>query len=233
MSRLRIAIQKFNLLDVSVILIAPTAEDLTDLNSREGEETPLEILVKNTHTAIVQYSALIMPPYIMHGVKDSILQSIELCKRLIDLGADLTSLNIIGTIPMQLLDDETVAEFRVPSFDMRRNLPPLYNDALDLSNKLFDSFISPEIVSIQGHRDRTVLLYAACIGDIYLINKILATGVSGLLNIADSKGETPLTLMLHKMSYGEMSLDQIVPGDIIVQEYIAGAIGERLEDIVE
>ena len=232
MSRLRIAIQGFNLFAVNSIITDPTAEDLRSLNSREEDATPLEILVKKTHTAILQYSALQMP-YIMNLVKDAILQSISLCNRLIDLGTDLTSLNIIGTIPMQLLDDEEVVEFRAPSFEMRRNLPALYNDAMDLSNKLFDCFIRPEIVSIQGHRDRTVLLYSAFIGDIYLINKILEAGGSELLNIPDSKGHTPLASMIHKMTYGGMSLDQIAAGDIMVQEYIARAIGERSEDIGE
>lgn len=233
MSRLRIAIQGFNLFEVNSIITGPTAEDLRDLNSREEDATPLEILVKKTHTAILQYSALQMPTYIMNVVKDTILQSISLCNRLIDLGTDLTSLNIIGTIPMQLLNDEEVVEFRAPSFEMRRNLPALYNDAMDLSNKLFDCFIRPGIVSIQGHRDRTVLLYSAFIGDIYLINKILVAGGRELLNIPDSKGHTPLASIIHKMTYGGMSLDQIATGDIMVQEYIAGAIGERSEDIGE
>ncbi len=209
MSRLRIAIKSFNLDSIDQITQTISAEDLADLNMRERDETPLELLAKKTHNSIIQYAKLQMPEAVMQAAKAAILFSIELCQRLIILGADLSSLNVIGTIPMQLLHDDEIGAFRRYSASDTARIPDLYNEALDLSNKLFDSFIKTEIVGIQGHRERTILLYAAWSGDVYLINKILDIGGIDLLTIADSKGYTPLILLATKISNLEIEVSEI------------------------
>ncbi len=100
MSRLRNAIEKLSLKTINDIVSNHSRDDLAELNRREGDKTPLEILAQRVHESIIDFSNLRMTAEIIELAKIHLETLIQICKKLIHLGSDLSSFNVTGTIVM-------------------------------------------------------------------------------------------------------------------------------------